>query len=106
MASENRVTLGKAAQFRRHEPGRRLGTLPRGGYFIQGIAKGAMPTQLPEDAQRKPEAASQADTSSLKDRLRVTSIDGSVRWISPEGSDPELSIWTPEDEKLISACVF
>src|ERR1017187_3240114 len=55
MASENRVTLGKAAQFRRHEPGRRLGTLPRGGYSIQGIAKGAMAEDLP-----KPPTAKQA----------------------------------------------
>jgi hypothetical protein len=48
---------------------------------------------------------SQAGASSLKDRFRVTSIDGSVRWINPEDPDPE-SIWTPEDEKRISACVF
>jgi hypothetical protein len=47
----------------------------------------------------------QAGASSLKDRFRVTSIDGSVRWINPEDPDPE-SIWTPEDEKRISACVF
>ena len=53
-----------------------------------------------------PPGARQAGASSLKDRLRVTSIDGSVRWINPEGSDPEASIWTPEDEKRISACVF
>jgi len=38
--------------------------------------------------------------------MRVTSIDGSVRWINPEGVDAEKSIWTPEDEKRISACVF
>lgn len=52
------------------------------------------------------ESAFPARVASLKDRLRVTSIDGSVRWINPEGSDPEASIWTPEDEKRISACVF
>jgi hypothetical protein len=50
--------------------------------------------------------APQAGASSLKDRLRITSIDGSVRWINPEGSDPAESIWTSEDEKRISACVF
>ena len=38
--------------------------------------------------------------------MRVTSIDGSVRWINPEGVDPEKSIWTTEDEKRIAACVF
>jgi hypothetical protein len=41
-----------------------------------------------------------------KTALRVTSIDGSVRWINPEGVDAEKSIWTPEDEKRISTCVF
>jgi len=45
-----------------------------------------------------PLAAGQADASSLKGRFRVTSIDGSVRWINPEDPDPE-NIWTPEDEK-------
>jgi hypothetical protein len=55
---------------------------------------GAQPGDRPEGA------------SSLKDRFRVTSIDGSVRWINPEGLEPEESIWTPEDEKRIAACVF
>jgi hypothetical protein len=59
-----------------------------------------------ETGNGAPPGAGQAGASSLKDRLRVTSIDGSVRWINPGASDPEPSIWTPEDEKRISACVF
>jgi len=59
-----------------------------------------------ESGNGVPHEARQAGASSLKGRLRVTSIDGSVRWINPEGSDPDASIWTPEDEKRISACVF
>ena len=47
----------------------------------------------------------QAGASSPEGGFRITSIDGSVRWINPEGPDAE-SIWTPEDEKRISACVF
>ena len=63
-------------------------------------------TERQKPATMRHREPGQAGASSLKDRLRVTSIDGSVRWINPEGSDPEESIWTPEDEKRISACVF
>ena len=47
-------------------------------------------------------AAPEADQGAIP----VTMIDGSVRWVNREGVDPEESIWTPEDEKRISACVF
>jgi hypothetical protein len=47
-----------------------------------------------------------ATSAATQGAMRVTLIDGSVKWITPEDVEPEESIWTPADEKRIAACVF
>ncbi len=70
-----------AAYFRRHELGRRLGTLPRGGYSIQGIAKGAMADipELPAEAQRRIKIAIERAEIRLRAEQRACVREDSFR---------------------------